>query len=114
MRLRVACMNTRLKTNLALLLFCCFYAISAFAMDRITGKVRNQTTNTAAAGNEVVLLKLGLGMEEEARTRTDAQGAFAFHATPDARHIVRVLHQGVNYDQVAIASPLEIPVFDAV
>ncbi|HZD93558.1 MAG TPA: hypothetical protein VE133_04845, partial [Candidatus Sulfotelmatobacter sp.] len=62
-----------------------------------------------------VLLRLGEGMEEQARTRTDAQGAFAFQVTPDARHIVRVLHQGVNYDQsVNGAAVLEIAVFDAV
>jgi hypothetical protein len=107
-------MNTRLGTNTALLFACCFYAVSALAADTITGKVRNQTTRTVAAGDEVVLLRLGVGMEEEARTRTDAQGAFAFPATSDARHIVRVLHQGVNYDQVATSSPLEVLVFDAV
>src|SRR5262245_28168214 len=107
-------MNTRLRINLALLFACCLYAASALASGTITGKVRNQTTNTVAVGDEVVLLRLGIGMKEEARTRTDAKGAFAFQATSDARRIVRVLHQGVNYDLVATSSPLEVPVFDAV
>lgn len=109
-------MNICSRTRHSLLLVCCFYAMSAFAADTVTGKVHNRTTNQPSAGDEVVLLRLGNGMEEEARTRTDAQGAFSFHAAAsDAQHIVRVLHQGVNYDQtVKGTAPLDIPVFDAV
>ncbi len=97
-----------------LLLACCSCAISAFAADTITGRVRNQTTNTPSAGDDVVLLRLGVGMEEEARTRTDAQGIFGFQAVLNARYIVRVLHQGVNYDQTVKSTQLEVKVFDAV
>ncbi|MBZ5504383.1 MAG: hypothetical protein LAO78_02750 [Acidobacteriia bacterium] len=95
---------------------CCAYAVSAFAADTLNGKVLNQTTNQPAAGDEVVLLRLENGMEEEAKTRTDAQGAFALQLTvANAKHIVRVLHRGVNYDlNVTGKGPLEIPVFDAV
>ena len=50
------------------------------------------------------------------RTRTDAAGAFSLRlASADARHVVRVLHQGVNYDQTLSGKgPLEIAVYDAV
>jgi hypothetical protein len=94
----------------------CLSAASGFAADTISGKVRNQTTNRPVAGDEVILLRLGQGMEEAARTRTDAQGAFSLPvAMAGAQHLVRVLHEGVNYDQrVVSAAPLEIAVYDAV
>jgi hypothetical protein len=84
--------------------------------DSITGTVRNQTTGTAAAGDDVVLLRLGEGMQEQARTKTDGQGAFTVPApVATAQYVVRVLHQGVNYDQVATASSrLQITVYDVV
>lgn len=99
-----------------LLLFCCSCALSACAIDTINGTVRNRTTDKAAAGDEVILLRLQNGMQEESRTRTDAQGAFSLHlSSADAPHIVRVLHEGVNYDQtVSGKGPLEIAVFNAV
>ena len=99
------------------LLFVCFScALSAYAADAIQGTVRNQTSGKAAAGDEVILLRLQNGMEEESRTRTDAQGAFSLPLfSGDAPHIVRVLHQGVNYDQsVSGKGQTEIAVFDAV
>ena len=99
-----------------LLLACCFSASFAFAADTITGTVRNQTTARPAAGDDVVLLRLTEGMQEEARTKTDVQGAFFLKVSvTKARHVVRVLHQGVNYDQTVTGDvPLEIKVFDAV
>jgi hypothetical protein len=98
-----------------LLVMLCSPAIS-FAADTIAGKVYNRTTNQPAAGDEVVLLRLGEGMEEAARTRTDAQGAFSLPvAAPGAQYIVQVVHEGVHYDQkVTSAAPLEIAVFNAV
>lgn len=102
--------------SVLLLLFCCSYALSACAADAINGTVRNQTSGKAAAGDEVILLRLQNGMEEESRAWTDAQGAFSLPlVSGDAPHIVRVLHQGVNYDQtVSGKGPLEIAVFNAV
>lgn len=99
------------------LLFVCFScALSACASDAIPGTVRNQTSGKAAVGDEVILLRVQNGMEEESRTRTDAQGAFSLPlVSADAPHIVRVLHQGVNYDQsVSGKGQMEITVFDAV
>jgi hypothetical protein len=55
-------------------------------------------------------------MEVEGRTKTDAQGAFSLTGkTANAQYVLRVLHQGVNYDQTVIGTaPLNINVFDAV
>jgi hypothetical protein len=89
---------------------------SGLRADNFTGTVHNQTTKTAAAGNDVILLRLGNGMEEEARTKTDAQGAFSLVGhSAGAAYVVRVLHEGVNYDQTVKGSaPLEMNVFDVV
>jgi LPXTG-motif cell wall-anchored protein len=91
-------------------------ALSACAADTISGKVHNQTTDKPAAGDDVILLRLEKGMDEEARTRTDSQGAFSLQVNGGgARHMVRVLHKGVNYDtSVANNGPLNIMVFDSV
>src|SRR5689334_16499990 len=99
-----------------LLLVCGACTLSAFAADTISGRVRNQTTGRAAAGDEVILLRLQNGMEEEAKTRVDAAGAFSLPlSAADVPHVVRVVHQGVNYDQtVSGKGPLSIAVFDAV
>lgn len=89
---------------------------SGLGADNVTGTVHNQTTKTPAAGDDVVLLHLGNGMEEEARTKTDAHGVFILAAkSAGARYVVRVLHQDVNYDHTVVGTaPLEVDVFDAV
>lgn len=99
-----------------LLLLACVSLDSALAAQTISGRVQNQTTNRPAAGDQVILLRLAEGMQEEARTQTDAQGAFVLNRNDvNAQYVIRVLHQGVNYDQtVAGTTPLELKVFDAV
>jgi hypothetical protein len=94
------------------LAFCCAGALGA---NSITGTVRNATRGEPASGDEVVLLRLDKGMQEEARAKTDASGAFTLEVQyPDQPHLVRVLHQGIGYDQRAIAGDaLTIQVFDA-
>src|SRR5450755_1185815 len=70
--------------------------------ETLTGTVKNGTTNQPAAGDEVVLIKLAQGMEEAARTKTDAQGKFSFKFEDSGGpHLIRVIHQGVTYHQMA-------------
>jgi hypothetical protein len=106
-------MTTRLLSGIFLLWLSLSTSASA---DAISGKVRNRTTSQPAVGDDVILLRLGNGMEEEARAKSDDQGAFAFTpGSPQAQYVVRVIHQGVNYDQIVIGTaPLAIQVFDAV
>jgi hypothetical protein len=71
--------------------------IAGAAAQTLTGTVTNGTTGKAAAGDEVVLLSLSQGMEESGRTKADAAGNFSFELKEVGPHLVRVLHQGVNY-----------------
>jgi len=90
-------------------------SVATLAADRVTGVVRNRTLGQFAAGDEVILLRLDQGMQEEARTKTDSQGSFALkvHLT-DKPHLLRVLHQGVNYDQqVSAGDAVSVDVFDS-
>jgi hypothetical protein len=81
----------------------------------LTGTVKNSTTNKPAAGDDVVLLKLGQGMEEAGRTKTDAQGHFSFKLD-DAQspHLVRAIHQDVTYHRMAPpgTTSVDLEVFD--
>jgi len=66
--------------------------------ETLTGTVTNGTTGKPAAGDQVVLLNLSQGMNEAARTKTDAQGRFSFKVEDSGGpHLVRVSHEGVNY-----------------
>jgi hypothetical protein len=88
---------------------------AAVASDSITGAVHNQTRGgQPAEGDDVVLIRLDQGMQEEARTKTDAQGAFALKVHDPAKlYLVRVVHQGVNYDQrVSAGEAVSIDIFD--
>ncbi|MGH9579531.1 MAG: carboxypeptidase regulatory-like domain-containing protein, partial [Terriglobales bacterium] len=106
MNLRSAC---RLLLALALL------AAPAWA-ETLTGVVRNGTLGRPSAGDDVILLELSQGMNEVARTKSDAQGRFSLELpNPSASHLVRVSHQNVNYFRPAPpgATSVEVEVYDA-
>jgi hypothetical protein len=67
----------------------------------LTGTVKNGSTGKPAGGDDVVLIKLGQGMEEAARTKTDASGRFRFDLGEAGPHLIRAIHQGVTYHQMA-------------
>jgi len=67
----------------------------------LTGTVKNGTTGKPAAGDDVVLIKLGNGMEEAARTKADAKGNFSFNLDDQGPHLIRAIHQGVTYHRMA-------------
>jgi hypothetical protein len=92
-----------------------FVAVSA-AAQTISGTVHNLTKGQPASGDDVVLLRLTENMPEEARTKTDAEGTFKLNVTSATEpHLLRVVHEGVNYDQPLTGmSPLSIAVYDAV
>lgn len=83
---------------------------------RITGVVTNGTTHKPSVGDDVILIKLGQGMQEETRTKTDARGAFTLNlADPATLHLIRVRHDNVNYHEPVQpgADNLQITVYNA-
>ncbi|HUS19416.1 MAG TPA: hypothetical protein VMZ25_07180 [Terriglobales bacterium] len=105
-------MNLRTTRVLAVLFA---FAAHAFAAD-ITGTVTNLTTSKPSVGDSVVLLKLAGGMEEVAKSTTDAQGKFTLPlADPNTPHLLRVNHRNVNYFRSAPVgtTSVEINVYDA-
>jgi hypothetical protein len=71
------------------------------AAETLSGTVTNATTGKPAAGDEVILIKLGNGMEEAARTKADSKGNFSFNYDDQGPHLVRAVHQGVTYHRMA-------------
>ena len=92
-----------------------WFSTAALGANNIAGSVRNQSRGEPATGDAVILVQLDRGMHEEARAKTDAHGTFTFNVQyPDKPYLVRVVHQGVSYDQQASAGDaLSIQVFDA-
>jgi hypothetical protein len=88
-------------------------AVSASAQT-LTGTVKNSTTGKPAAGDDVILLRLGQGMEEAGRTKTDAKGKFSFKLDAQGPHLVRVIHQEVSYHRMAPpgTTSVEVAVYD--
>jgi hypothetical protein len=102
--------NRLFVSTLAILLLASFAAAQT-----LTGTVKNATTGKPAAGDEIVLLKLGQGMEEAGRTKADAKGQFSFKLD-DAQspHLVRAIHQDVTYHRMAPpgTTSVELDVYD--
>ncbi len=84
------------------------------AAQTLTGTVKNSTTGKPAAGDDVVLLSLGQGMEEAGRTKADAKGNFSFKLDAQGPHLIRVIHQDVTYHRMAPpgTTSVEVEVYD--
>ncbi|HZC22626.1 MAG TPA: hypothetical protein VE866_04745, partial [Candidatus Binatia bacterium] len=80
----------------------------------LTGTVKNSTTGKPSAGDDVVLLSLGQGMEEAGRTKSDVKGNFSFKLDAQGPHLVRVIHQDVTYHRMAPpgTTSVEVEVYD--
>jgi hypothetical protein len=88
----------------------------AAAADTLKGVVQNSTTNKPSVGDDVTLKKIGNGMEDVAKVKTNAKGEFSFSVPASQQpYIVWVQHQGVTYTQTALpgSAPVAVRVFDA-
>ncbi len=97
---------------ITLLLICSLAA----AADTLKGVVQNSTTNKPSAGDEVTLKKIGKGMEDVAKTKTNSKGEFSFNVPASQQpYIVWVEHQGVTYTQAGLPGgvPVAVRVFDS-
>ncbi len=102
------------KWGLSLVLLWTLLIIPASAQT-LTGAVTNGTTKKPAAGDDVVLLSLGQGMQESGRTQTDAKGNFSVKLDDaSSPHLVRVIHQGVTYHRMAPpgTTSVDVAVYD--
>jgi hypothetical protein len=106
-------MQTKL-TKFAILLILFSVALTA-AAQTLTGTVTNGTTSKPAAGDEVILINLTTSMEIAATTKTDSAGKFSFQLTGGpGPHLIRAIHQGVTYHQMAPpgVNPVDVNVYD--
>jgi len=88
----------------------------AAAADTLKGVVQNSTTSKPSVGDDVTLKKIGNGMEDVAKTKTNARGEFSFNAPPAQQpYLVWVQHQGVTYTQAGLPGgvPVAVRVFDS-
>ncbi len=91
-----------------------FFSTVAVGANNITGSAHNKARGQSAEGDQVILFRLDRGMQEEAHAKSGSQGEFSFAVRYlDRPYLVRVVHQGVFYDQPASAGDnLSIQVFD--
>lgn len=103
------------KSHIAMVAALVLLFASLASAQTLTGTVKNSTTGKPAAGDDVVLLSLGQGMEEAGRTKTDAKGHFSFKLDGQGPHLVRVIHQEVTYHRMAPpgSTSVEVEVYDA-
>jgi hypothetical protein len=85
----------------ALLLIIVSLALASAAAQTLTGTVTNGTTGKPAVGDEVIIINLANGMDVGGSTMTDSAGKFSFKVTVPGPHLIRAVHQGVNYHQMA-------------
>jgi len=87
---------------------------SVASAQTLSGTLKNGTTGKPDAGDDVILIKLGQGMEEAARTKADASGRFSFKVADAGPHLIRAVHQGVTYHSMAPpgTNSVEVQVFD--
>jgi len=76
-------------------------ALATAAAQTLTGTVTNGTTGKPAVGDEVIIINLANGMDVGGSTKTDSNGKFSFKITVPGPHLIRAVHQGVNYHQMA-------------
>jgi len=102
--------------RVALVLTTLFAFSLAASAGTIRGVVHNGTTNKPSAGDEITLKKIGNGMEEVGKTKSNAKGEFSF-TVPDGRqpYLLWVAHQEVTYTKVAMpgSGAIAVQVFNA-
>jgi hypothetical protein len=90
-------------------------ALASAAAQTLSGTVTNGTTGKPAAGDEVILINLTTTMEIAANTKADSNGKFSFKLAAGAGpHLIRAVHQGVTYHQIAPpgVSSVDVNVYD--
>ncbi len=106
------------SARLAAILALCVLSLataSVAAAQTLSGTVTNGTTNKPAAGDEVILINIANGMDVAGSAKADSAGKFSFKLSDAAGpHLIRAVHQGVNYHQFAPpgTNQVEVKVYD--
>jgi hypothetical protein len=101
------------RRGLLIFLLTAAFAISAFAAETVAGVVINQTTGRPAAGDDVALLSLDGNSMEVSRGKTAADGSFQLRTFVLGKHLLRIRHDGLIYQQEVISGArAEVKVFD--
>lgn len=101
--------------SLILIILSTFFVLPpSLLAQTLTGKINNGTTSKPSAGDRVVLITPGQGMEEVSHTRSDAGGHFSFRLLDAGPHLIRAVHQGVAYYRMAPpgSNSVTLQVFD--
>ena len=92
--------------------------VASAAAQTLSGTVTNATTNKPATGDEVILINLANGMDVAGSTKADSSGKFSFKLDASngtgGPHLIRAVHQGVTYHQIAPpgTNSVEVKVYD--
>lgn len=73
----------------------------ALAQGTLSGTVTDGTAGKPAANAEVILIAPLQGMQEIAKTHTDASGKYSLKVPDSSPHLVRVMFHDVPYNQMA-------------
>ena len=90
-------------------------SLASSSAQTLSGTVSNGTTNKPGAGDEVILINIANGMDVAGSTKADSAGKFSFKLSDaGSPHLIRAVHQGVNYHQMAPpgSSSVEVKVYD--
>jgi hypothetical protein len=94
----------------------CVLMAARSSAQTLSGTITNGTSNKPAAGDEVILINISNGMDVAANTKADANGKFSFTLKdgPGGPHLIRAVHQGVTYHQMAPpgTSNVDVKVYD--
>jgi hypothetical protein len=92
-----------------------FLSATLASAQTLTGTVTNGTINKPAAGDEVILINLSNGMDVAGSTKADAEGKFSFTLKETGPHLIRAIHQGITYHQMAPpgVNTANVTVYDA-
>lgn len=101
-------------SRIALLALACSLPASLLAAT-VSGTVTDRTTGKAAASDVVVLLSPAQGLQELARTTTDAHGRFSLDVSTPGPHLLRAEHGKVGYYSALQpnAATADIDVYDS-